>query len=38
MMLGVMTDMLVDQEDSDILSFSIILECRFDHVRLGLCT
>ena len=38
MMLGVMTDMLVDQENGDILSFSIILECSFDHVRLGLYT
>jgi hypothetical protein len=28
--------MLVDQEDGDILSFGVILECRFNHVRLCL--
>lgn len=28
--------MLVDQEDGDILSFGVILECGLNHVRLRL--
>jgi len=33
---GAVTDMLIDQEDGNILSLGIILECSFNYVRLCL--
>jgi hypothetical protein len=34
--MGMYTDMLVDQQNRDILSFRVILECRLDNARLCL--